>query len=101
MKHHRLTIIALASGLVALSACEQPAEDHTGGEFENAEPAVNDQFEVEDMPDPNAVDPTLAPEVAPPAADPEASDTSPGAAEDEMVDESAQEAPEIESEVPE
>ena len=101
MKHRRLAIIALAPGLVALSACEQPTEDPTGGEFESAEPVVNEQFELEDMPDPNTADPVLTPEAAPPADEPEMSETSPGIAEDGMVEESAQDTPEIESEAPE
>ncbi|MBD2841878.1 hypothetical protein [Erythrobacter rubeus] len=101
MKRHHLPIIALAPGLVALSACEQPPEDPAGGEFESTEPVVEEQFEVENIPDPNAADPALPSETEPPTAEPEVSEISPEAAEEEMVEDSAQETAEIESEAPE
>ncbi len=90
MKYRTTILTIAATGLLSLSACEEPGAEADGTDADMGEPMTEESFELEDMP-PVDVDPATGAETAPPGADAESTAPAPDAMSEDAPDVMAEE----------
>lgn len=77
MKSRLFLTVAAASSLALLTACEEPTEQPEAETLEPAAPVPEENFEVDDLPTAESVDPSFSDEPMAPEVDAESSLTVP------------------------